>query len=147
MPRHCMQIGRETKYLQNITVHHLKYYSPGLQMSDKTHKRNKQQNNSMTYYGKALACSNHPGKPANKICSKCKRGFCKHCRLREDGQRKLCNQCEYWDCTPSPEDVLITGELRKAGTIFDIELLDSLIVSPSNYVSLRERGLGFDSKY
>jgi len=48
------------------------------------------------------------------------------------------------DCTPSPEDVLVTRELRQAGTIFDIELLDSLIVSPSNYVSLRERGLGFD---
>jgi DNA repair protein RadC len=47
-------------------------------------------------------------------------------------------------CTPSPEDVLVTRELRQAGTIFDIELLDSLIVSPSNYVSLRERGLGFD---
>jgi len=48
------------------------------------------------------------------------------------------------DCTPSPEDVLVTKELRQAGTIFDIELLDSLIVLPSNYVSLRERGLGFD---
>jgi len=51
------------------------------------------------------------------------------------------------DCTPSPEDVLVTRELRAAGTIFDIDLLDSLIVSPSNYVSLREKGLGFDSKY
>jgi hypothetical protein len=48
------------------------------------------------------------------------------------------------DCTPSPEDVLITGELRKAGTIFDIELLDSMIITPHKYVSLRERGLGFD---
>ena len=44
----------------------------------------------------------------------------------------------------SIEDVLVTKELRQAGTIFDIELLDSLIVLPSNYVSLRERGLGFD---
>ena len=48
------------------------------------------------------------------------------------------------NCTPSPEDVLVTRKLRQAGTIFDIELLDSLIVSPSSYVSLRERGLGFD---
>jgi len=51
------------------------------------------------------------------------------------------------DCTTSPEDVLITSELRRAGTIFEIELLDSMIVSPSNYVSLRKRGLGFDNKY
>src|SRR5205085_55568 len=32
------------------------------------------------------------------------------------------------DPTPSPEDVLITRELRQAGTIFDIELLDSMII-------------------
>jgi DNA repair protein RadC len=42
------------------------------------------------------------------------------------------------------EDVLITRELRQAGTIFDIELLDSMIITPHKYVSLRERGLGFD---
>jgi DNA repair protein RadC len=45
---------------------------------------------------------------------------------------------------PSPEDVLVTRELRQAGTIFDIELLDSMIIAPHKYVSLRERGLGFD---
>ena len=50
------------------------------------------------------------------------------------------------DPSPSPEDVAITGEAGKAGTLLGIEVLDHVIVGrPSDahpgYVSLRERGL------
>jgi proteasome lid subunit RPN8/RPN11 len=45
------------------------------------------------------------------------------------------------DPTPSPEDVLVTRQLVAAGTLLDIECLDSLIVVPHGHVSLRERGL------
>src|SRR3954463_9527731 len=96
MPRRSMLIGKGTRFLQNITAHHLTFWNHGLSMSEKIRKQNRSRHsNNMPYYGNALACSNHPGKPASKQCSKCKRGFCKHCPIREDGQRKLCNRCEY----------------------------------------------------
>jgi proteasome lid subunit RPN8/RPN11 len=47
------------------------------------------------------------------------------------------------DPTPSPEDVLVTKQIVKAGTILDIECLDHLIICQGKWVSLRERGLGF----
>ncbi|HEX8996705.1 MAG TPA: DNA repair protein RadC [Ktedonobacterales bacterium] len=47
------------------------------------------------------------------------------------------------DPTPSPEDVRTTEQLRKAGELLDIELLDHIIIGRHQYVSLKERGLGF----
>ena len=48
------------------------------------------------------------------------------------------------DPTPSPEDVIVTGKLVEASQILDIELLDHLIIGQDSFISLKERGLGFD---
>lgn len=48
------------------------------------------------------------------------------------------------DPTPSPEDVLITRDLVATGKLLEIDVLDHLILSPGKWVSLKERGLGFD---
>jgi DNA repair protein RadC len=47
------------------------------------------------------------------------------------------------DPTPSPEDVRTTKQLRKAGELLDIELLDHIVIDRQRYVNLKERGLGF----
>ena len=47
------------------------------------------------------------------------------------------------DPTPSAEDIRTTEQLRKAGELLDIELLDHIIIGRHQYVSLKERGLGF----
>jgi len=48
------------------------------------------------------------------------------------------------DPTPSPEDIKITEQIVTAGKLLDIEVLDHLIIGHQRYVSLKERGLGFD---
>ena len=48
------------------------------------------------------------------------------------------------DPTPSPEDVEVTRHLAAAGSLLDIEVLDHLIIGQQRFVSLRERGLGFE---
>jgi len=48
------------------------------------------------------------------------------------------------DPTPSPEDVEVTRHLVEAGSLLDIEVLDHLIIGQQRFVSLRERGLGFE---
>jgi len=48
------------------------------------------------------------------------------------------------DPSPSPEDVHVTRQIRQAGALLDIELLDHIIIGRQRYVSLKERGLGFD---
>ena len=48
------------------------------------------------------------------------------------------------DPTPSPEDVAVTREIVRAGKILDIEVLDHLVIGHQRYVSLKERGLGFN---
>ncbi|MGB8647759.1 MAG: DNA repair protein RadC [Anaerolineae bacterium] len=49
------------------------------------------------------------------------------------------------DPTPSPEDAALTREIVKAGFLLDITLLDHLVIgSAGRFVSLKERGLGFD---
>ncbi|HRQ42125.1 MAG TPA: DNA repair protein RadC [Chloroflexota bacterium] len=48
------------------------------------------------------------------------------------------------DPSPSPEDINVTRQLVKAGKLLDIELLDHLIIGNGIFVSLKERGLGFD---
>ena len=47
------------------------------------------------------------------------------------------------DPTPSPEDVSVTELITQAGQLLDIDVLDHLICGRQNYVSLKERGLGF----
>jgi len=48
------------------------------------------------------------------------------------------------DPTPSPEDVAVTELIKKAGDLIDIDVLDHLIIGQQRYVSLKERGLGFE---
>lgn len=48
------------------------------------------------------------------------------------------------DPSPSAEDIRVTREAVKAGRLLDIQLLDHLIIGRGRYVSLKERGLGFD---
>ncbi|MBN1815030.1 MAG: DNA repair protein RadC, partial [Anaerolineae bacterium] len=48
------------------------------------------------------------------------------------------------DPAPSPEDVAVTRQLVAAGKLLDIEVLDHLVIGQQRFVSLRERGLGFE---
>jgi DNA repair protein RadC len=48
------------------------------------------------------------------------------------------------DPSPSPEDVKVTRQIVKAGNLLDIDVLDHLIIGRQRFVSLKERGLGFD---
>jgi DNA repair protein RadC len=48
------------------------------------------------------------------------------------------------DPSPSPEDVLVTRQIVKAGELLDIEVLDHIVLGQGRWVSMRERGLGFD---
>jgi DNA repair protein RadC len=50
------------------------------------------------------------------------------------------------DPTPSPDDVAVTREVVQAGKLLDIEALDHLIIGHGRFVSLKERGLGFDGR-
>ncbi len=47
------------------------------------------------------------------------------------------------DPTPSPEDVRVTEMLVEAGKLLDIDVLDHIIISRNDFVSLKERKLGF----
>lgn len=47
------------------------------------------------------------------------------------------------DPIPSADDVRVTQEIREAGKLLNIELLDHLVVGRPGFVSLKERGLGF----
>lgn len=48
------------------------------------------------------------------------------------------------DPSPSQEDVEVTRRLITAGDLLNIEVLDHLVIGQQRFVSLRERGLGFD---
>lgn len=48
------------------------------------------------------------------------------------------------DPAPSPEDVHVTRQIVEAGKLLDIDLLDHIIIGHQRYVSLKERGLGFE---
>lgn len=45
---------------------------------------------------------------------------------------------------PSPEDIRVTRQIVEAGQKLDIPCMDHLIIGHHRYVSLKERGLGFD---
>jgi DNA repair protein RadC len=42
---------------------------------------------------------------------------------------------------PSPQDIAITTQLKDAGVLLGIQLIDHIIVSKNGHLSLRERGL------
>jgi DNA repair protein RadC len=48
------------------------------------------------------------------------------------------------DPSPSPEDVRVTKQIVSAGQLLDVDVLDHLVIGHGRYVSLKERGLGFD---
>jgi DNA repair protein RadC len=48
------------------------------------------------------------------------------------------------DPSPSPEDVRVTQQVVEAGRLLDIDVLDHIVLGHQRYVSLKERGLGFD---
>jgi DNA repair protein RadC len=48
------------------------------------------------------------------------------------------------DPAPSPEDINVTRQLVKAGKLLDIDVLDHIVIGRQKFVSLKERGLGFD---
>ena len=50
------------------------------------------------------------------------------------------------DPTPSPDDLHLTAEILSAARLFDIDLLDHVIIGGTEYVSLRDRGINFDRK-
>jgi DNA repair protein RadC len=47
------------------------------------------------------------------------------------------------DPTPSPEDVRVTELIVEAGKLLDIDVLDHVVIGRNQYVSLKERKLGF----
>jgi DNA repair protein RadC len=47
------------------------------------------------------------------------------------------------DPTPSPEDVAVTERIVSAGQLLDVDVLDHLVIGQQRYVSMKERGLGF----
>jgi DNA repair protein RadC len=48
------------------------------------------------------------------------------------------------DPSPSPEDIAITRRIVEAGKLMEIEVLDHLIIGQGCFVSMKERGTGFD---
>ncbi len=48
------------------------------------------------------------------------------------------------DPSPSPEDIKVTQQIIQAGKILDIDVLDHIIIGRQKFVSLKERGLGFE---
>lgn len=47
------------------------------------------------------------------------------------------------DPTSSPEDVLVTRQIIEAGQLLDFDILDHLVIDRARWISMRERGLGF----
>lgn len=45
---------------------------------------------------------------------------------------------------PSPEDVMVTRQAVEAGKLLDIEVMDHIILGFNRFVSLKERGMGFN---
>lgn len=48
------------------------------------------------------------------------------------------------DPNPSPEDIALTRRIVDAGQVTEVDVLDHVIVGRTQYVSLRERGLGWE---
>ncbi|MCB8978639.1 MAG: DNA repair protein RadC [Ardenticatenaceae bacterium] len=48
------------------------------------------------------------------------------------------------DPSPSPEDIAVTRKIVEAGRLMSIEVLDHIIIGQNCFVSLKERGYGFE---
>jgi len=48
------------------------------------------------------------------------------------------------DPSPSPEDTVLTRSVVQAGKLLDIEVLDHLVIGQGSFVSMKEKGLGFE---
>jgi DNA repair protein RadC len=48
------------------------------------------------------------------------------------------------DPSPSPEDVAITRRMVEAGKLMKISVLDHIIIGHGRYISMKEKGMGFD---
>ena len=46
---------------------------------------------------------------------------------------------------PSPDDVAVTRAMVQAGNLLDLNVLDHLVIGRGRFVSLKERGLGFET--
>lgn len=55
----------------------------------------------------------------------------------------LCHNHPSGDLSPSIEDLHVTEEVFRAGALLDIRMLDHLIISRQEYVSLKEKWQGF----
>lgn len=70
--------------------------------------------------------------------------------LFKEGIRKNCSALivvhnhPSGDPTPSPDDVAVTRAIVQAGKLLDIDVLDHLVIGAGKWVSLKERGLGFN---
>jgi DNA repair protein RadC len=49
------------------------------------------------------------------------------------------------DPTPSPDDVHLTTAAIAAGRLLDIEVLDHIVIGRTGFISLRDRGVAFDT--
>lgn len=49
------------------------------------------------------------------------------------------------DPTPSPDDLNLTATAIAAGRLLDVEVLDHIVVGRTGFVSLRDRGIAFDT--
>ncbi len=49
------------------------------------------------------------------------------------------------DPSPSPEDIALTRRLAETGKTLELALLDHIVVGGTRFVSLKERGMGFDA--
>jgi DNA repair protein RadC len=56
----------------------------------------------------------------------------------------VCHNHPSNDPSPSPEDVMVTREIVQAGKLLGIDVLDHLVICRQRFVSLKERGLGFN---
>ncbi len=48
------------------------------------------------------------------------------------------------DPAPSPEDVRVTKQIVDAGKLLDVAVLDHIVIGRNQYVSMKEKGVGFD---
>jgi DNA repair protein RadC len=56
----------------------------------------------------------------------------------------LCHNHPSGDCAPSASDIQVTREVIKAGKLLEIDIVDHLIIGQGQFLSLKERGMGFD---
>lgn len=49
------------------------------------------------------------------------------------------------DPNPSPEDATLTRAAVQAGKLLDVSVLDHIVIGAGRFVSMKERGLGFDT--